>query len=243
VNLLQASLRRAQNKNWGISSLAIRPNIRYVQFAFNGTIQQVLHILPQIRYDPRILIEAGTPFIKRYGMDGVRTIRRLWRGVIVADLKVTDGAINEVEFAAAAGANAVTVMGSAPVETLDYFNYYCEQKGLYSMIDMLGVNDPLRKLLPLRNKPNFIVIHKGRDEESNVRSIIRYKDIAKVRSKYDVFISVAGGLDADSVRRAYFNGADVAILNIISIGDLNNGLIETANFKQIVPAILSEVGQ
>ena len=223
--------------------MSIERNRRYVQFAFNGTTRQVRNILPKIRYDPRILIEAGTPYIKQYGMDGVRLIRNLWRGLVVADLKVTDGAVKEIQFATRAGANAVTVMGSAPVETLDFFNEYCEKLGIYSMIDMLGVDNPLRKLLPLQHKPNFVVIHKGRDEETNVRSIIRYKDISKVRSKYDTFISVAGGLDAEGVRKAYFNGADVAILNIITSNDPNNGILESANFRTLVPAILSEVGQ
>lgn len=205
--------------------------------------QQVKRILPRIPYDPRILIEAGTPYIKQFGMNGVRLIRRLWRGLVVADLKITDGAVREVRFAANAGANAVTVMGSAPIETLDFFNEYCENLGVYSMIDMLGVDNPLRKLLPLRHKPNFIVIHKGRDEETNVRSIIRYKDISKVRGKFDVFIAVAGGLEASGVRKAYFNGADVAILNIISRGDPNQGILDTSDFRQVVPTILREVGQ
>jgi 3-keto-L-gulonate-6-phosphate decarboxylase len=111
------------------------------------------------------------------------------------------------------------------------------------MIDMLGVNDPLRKILPLTHKPNFVVIHKGRDEETNNRSIIRYKDISKVRSKYDVFISVAGGLKAESVRKAYFNGADVAILNIVSNADPNEGIIDTSDFRTVVSHILSEVGK
>lgn len=223
--------------------MSIQPNRRYIQLAFNGTMQQVKRILPRIPYDPRILIEAGTPYIKQFGMNGVRLIRRLWRGLVVADLKITDGAVREVRFAANAGANAVTVMGSAPIETLDFFNEYCENLGVYSMIDMLGVDNPLRKLLPLRHKPNFIVIHKGRDEETNVRSIIRYKDISKVRGKFDVFIAVAGGLEASGVRKAYFNGADVAILNIISRGDPNQGILDTSDFRQVIPVILREVGQ
>ncbi len=223
--------------------MSIQPNRRYIQLAFNGTMSQVRHVLPQIPYDPRILIEAGTPYIKQFGMNGVRLIRRLWRGLVVADQKVTDGAVSEVRFAVGAGANAVTVMGSAPVETLDFFNKYCANLGVYSMIDMLGVVNPLRKLLPLRHRPDFVVIHKGRDEETNVRSIIRYKDISKVRGKYDVFISVAGGLEAMGVRKAYFNGADVAILNIISRGDPNQGILESSNFRQLVPAILGEVGE
>jgi bifunctional enzyme Fae/Hps len=199
--------------------------------------------LSQIPFDSRILIEAGTPYIKRYGMSGVQLIRRYWRGIVVADLKVTDGAVKEAQFAAAAGANAVTVMGSAPTETLDFFNEYCAKLGIYSMIDMLGVDNPLRRLLPLRHRPDFVVIHKGRDEETNVRSIIRYKDISKVRGKYDVFISVAGGIDATGVRKAYFNGADVVILNVVKRGDPNTGILETMNFRQLVPKILSEVGQ
>jgi len=214
-----------------------------VQFAFNGTMQQVKRVLPKIPYDPRIIIEAGTPYIKQYGMNGVKLIRKLWRGLVVADLKITDGAISEVRYAVNAGANAVTVMGSAPIETIDFFNEYCENLGVYSMIDMLGVDNPLRRLLPLKHKPNFMVIHKGRDEETNVRSIIRYKDISKVRGKYDVFIAVAGGIEADGVRKAYFNGADVVILNIISRGDPNQGILDTSDFRREVPAILSQVGQ
>lgn len=205
--------------------------------------QQVQRVLPTIQYDPRIIIEAGTPYIKQFGMPGVRLIRKLWKGMVVADLKVTDGAIEEVQFAARAGANAVTVMGSAPTETLDFFNEYSAKLGLYSMIDMLGVDNPLRKLLPLKHKPNFVVIHKGRDEETNRRSIIRYKDISKIRSKYDAFISVAGGLDVANIRKVYFNGADVAILNIVTSTAPNTGVVDTTNFRQLIPELLAEVGK
>ncbi len=223
--------------------MSIERNTRYLQFAFNGSMQQVQRVLPTIQYDPRIIIEAGTPYIKQFGMPGVRLIRKLWKGMVVADLKVTDGAIEEVQFAARAGANAVTVMGSAPTETLDFFNEYSAKLGLYSMIDMLGVDNPLRKLLPLKHKPNFVVIHKGRDEETNRRSIIRYKDISKIRSKYDAFISVAGGLDVANIRKVYFNGADVAILNIVTSTAPNTGVVDTTNFRQLIPELLAEVGK
>jgi len=223
--------------------LSIKRNTRYLQFAFNGSMQQVRRVLPSIQYDPRIIIEAGTPYIKQFGMPGVRLIRKLWKGMVVADLKVTDGAIEEVQFAARAGANAVTVMGSAPTETLDFFNEYSAKLGLYSMIDMLGVDNPLRKILPLKHKPNFVVIHKGRDEETNRRSIIRYRDISKIRSKYDVFISVAGGLDVANIRKVYFNGADVAILNIVTSTAPNTGVVDTTNFRQLIPKLLAEVGE
>ena len=216
-------------------------NQRYIQIAFNHTASDVLRILPQIPYDPRIIIEAGTPYIKREGIAGIRLIRRLWRGLVVADLKVTDGANEEVRLAYSVGANAVTATGTAPEETLDFFNEVCEQFGILSMIDMLGQENPLRKLMPLKYKPKAVVIHKGRDEEANPRSIIRYKDINKVRSKYGVLISVAGGLNQDSVRKAYFNGADIAVLNIVKSSDVNIGLVDTMNFRNVIPSILKEV--
>lgn len=222
--------------------LSLRTLKRYVQIAFNGTANQVRRILPQIPYDPRIIIEAGTPYVKLNGMAGVRLIRNMWRGLVVADIKVTDGAVREVVFAAGAGANAATVMGSAPVETLDFFVEFCAKHNIFSMIDMLGVENPLRKMLPMQTKPDVVVIHKGRDEESNKKNIIRYKDITKIRSKYDSLISVAGGIDYNGVRRAYFNGADIVILNVVASNDPNVGLRENANFRQLIPSILNEVG-
>lgn len=216
-------------------------NQRYVQIAFNHTAADVYNILPKIPYDPRIIIEAGTPYIKREGLAGIRLIRRLWRGLVVADMKTTDGANEEVQLAYSAGANAITAAGTAPEETLDFFNEICDQYGILSMIDMLGQDNPLRKLLPLRFKPKAVVIHKGRDEEANPRSIIRYKDINKVRSKYGVLISVAGGLDHNSVRKAYFNGADIAVVNIVKSSDVNEGLVNTMNFRSVIPLMLKEV--
>ncbi len=222
--------------------MGLEPNRRYVQIAFNSDISEVRRILPQIPYDPRIFIEAGTPFIKREGMAGIRMIRRFWRGTVVADLKITDGAVDEVLFAASAGANAATVMGSAPEETLNRFIKTCSARNMYSMVDMLGVSNPLRKLMPLSNPPDFVVIHKGRDEESNTQKLIRYKDITKIRSKYSSLISAAGGLDGNTVRTAYFNGANLAVLNIVRRSDRNIGLQNTANFRVLIPQILSELG-
>ncbi len=114
---------------------------------------------------------------------------------------------------------------------------------MFSMIDMLGVENPLRKMLPMQTKPDVVVIHKGRDEESNKKNIIRYKNIAKIRSKFGSLISAAEGLEYNGVRKAYFNGADIAILNVVAANDPNVGLRENANFRQLMTSILNEVGQ
>lgn len=168
-------------------------NVRYLQLAFNDDLRQVRSVLPRVVPDPRILIEAGTPFIKREGMQGVRALAKSWNGIVVADLKIADGAIGEVDLAAQAGARAITALGLAPVETLKLFIERCRQYEVLSMIDMLGVEDPLQVLRPLYTQPDIVVIHRGRDEESNRTKMIRYRHINRIRSKYDVFISAAGG--------------------------------------------------
>ena len=223
-------------------SRSLSRKLRYIQIAFNHTSNEVHRILPQIPHDPRIIIEAGTPYIKREGAAGIRFIRRFWPGIVVADLKVTDGAYEEVNLAIRSGANAVTASGTAPIETLDFFNETCKSFNIYSMIDMLGQENPLKHLMRLKTKPDAVVIHKGRDEEANPRSIIRFKDINKIRSKFDVLVSVAGGLDQVSTRKAYFNGADIAILNIVKPLDKNKGILDTTNFRIAVPSVLQEVG-
>ncbi len=142
--------------------------------------------------------------------------------------------------AAKTGAHAVTALGLAPIETLDFFTKTCKKWGVYSMIDMIGTQNPLRKLTPLKIKPDVVIIHKGRDEEVNPRNIISYKDINKISSKYDVLISVAGGLDSRNLHKVYLNGANIAVLNIVNEQDFNRGLPESSNFRNLIPDLLTQ---
>lgn len=217
-------------------------NKRYLQIAFNYDLGLVNRALPQIATQPNVFIEAGTPFIKQEGMNGVRQIRRLWKGVVVADLKTTDGASGEIGMVAAAGANAATVMGSCPTETLDLFIAECSRFGMISMIDMLGVDDPLAVMLPLSHPPDVVVIHRGRDEESTRGKVIKYKQINKIRSKYDVIISAAGGVDLREARSAIFNGANIVVVNLVQPDHQWEGISTSANVGDEVKQYLEEIG-
>src|SRR2546430_10183924 len=57
-------------------------------------------------------LEAGTPLVKSEGMEVVRQLKKSFPGrTIVADLKTMDTGAFEVEIAAKAGADVITVMG------------------------------------------------------------------------------------------------------------------------------------
>ena len=193
---------------------------RYLQIAFNYNASMVRRILPHIPTAPNIFIEAGTPYIKREGMAGVRLIRRLWMGVVVADMKIADGAMDEVRMTKLAGANAITCLGSAPTETLDLFIETCEKFDMLSMVDLIGVGDPLKILRPLKKAPKVVVLHRGRDEELSSRNkMIGYRHINRIHSKFDSLISVAGGVDIKESRSAIFNGANIVVANLVNPGD------------------------
>lgn len=50
---------------------------RYLQLAFNSTLEDARAIIPALPQTDRILYEAGTPLLKRYGMHAIREIRAL----------------------------------------------------------------------------------------------------------------------------------------------------------------------
>lgn len=190
----------------------------YLQLAFNEDVRQMRSVLPGIVRSERILIEAGTPYLKREGMGGLRAIRALWPGHIVADLKASDGGAEEAEMAHGSGATAATVLGNSPAETLNRFIAACRRLGMASMIDMLGAGDPLRVLMQLKLPPDVVVLHRGRDEEGTRGKVIQYRHVTRLRSKFDVLISAAGGVDLREARSAVFNGASIVVVNVVSPG-------------------------
>ncbi|MCX8178715.1 MAG: hypothetical protein N3D75_02720 [Candidatus Aenigmarchaeota archaeon] len=214
---------------------------RYLQIAFNNDLNEVIRILPKIPKNERILIEAGTPFIKKEGFYGIQLISNLWGGKVVADLKVMDGALREVELAYKAGAAAATVLGSAPIETVNLFIHKCSELGMVSMIDMIGVDEPIKILLKLKKPPNVVILHKGRDEEGTRGKVIKYKHINKIKSKYNVLISAAGGVDLKEARSAIFNGSNIVVVNIVSKEDPWTGIKSDENIAEMAEMFLKTI--
>jgi bifunctional enzyme Fae/Hps len=192
---------------------------RYLQLAFNNTLEDARKIIAELPLSQRILIEAGTPLIKRYGMQAIRNLRA-WAQrhfslatYIVADLKTMDRGETEVALATEAGANAVTALGSAPKETLDSFIASCEKYGVDAMIDMMNVEFPLNILRSLKKIPQIVILHRGVDEEAfNKEKQIPYHEIQRLKGNYNVMISIAGGDTLREVQRAIFNDADIVVV-------------------------------
>lgn len=75
---------------------------KYLQIAFNRTLDEVMYMISLLPVSDKIIIEAGTPLIKRYGSAAISTIKESFDtllgkpGYIVADLKCIDRGTTEV---------------------------------------------------------------------------------------------------------------------------------------------------
>lgn len=202
----------------------INPKKKYLQVALNGTLEDAHEIIKNLPVSDRIIVEAGTPLIKRYGEDGIRQIVD-WYGqhlrgsaetvypYVVADLKTMDRGSTEVELAARAGASAAVALGTAPIETLNSFIEQCEANGIDAMIDMMHVGFPLSVLRALKKAPPVVIIHRGVDEEKfNREKQIPLHEIRRIKGNYNLMISIAGGDTVREVQRSVFNDADIVVV-------------------------------
>ncbi len=188
---------------------------KYLQIALNNTIEDAKQILGQLPNADRILVEAGTPLIKKYGLDVIRTIKMHSRrsAYVVADLKTADMGEREVRLAATAGADGVVALGVAPIETLDAFIAECQKQKVDAMIDMMNVASPLEILQKLKLLPQVVILHRGVDEtDADKTKFIPYYQINQIKGMYNVMIAVAGGDSEKDIESAVFNGANIVVL-------------------------------
>jgi len=198
----------------------LNPRKKYLQIAFNRSLEEVKQMIDLLPASEKIIIEAGTPLIKWYGNRGINTLFNIWSqkiglpGYIIADLKTMDRGSTEVQAAAAAGASAATCLGLAPVETISEFILRCKDAGIDSMVDMMNVQFPFEILKQLRTLPTVVVLHRGVDEfDRNKEKMIPRDQIHRIKGAYsNILISVAGNETPREVISSYFNDADIAVI-------------------------------
>lgn len=212
-----------------------------IQIAFNSTFDDFLSVISYIPKGDHIIIEAGTPLIKKEGIQVVGAMKRYWGGEVCADMKIIDGAYEEVIMAVEQGASSVTAMGTTSVETLKLFVNTCRQNKILSIIDMMNNINPLKTIWKSGVIPDAVFIHRGRDEENAFGKIIQYKDIAKIKGKYDIKVGAAGGIDKKELQSAIFNSADTVVVNIVPPDKAWKGIVFNDEFKSTLDDFLKFV--
>ena len=188
----------------------------YIQIALDiPDIERVKTVVGQIPRSDRIVLEVGTPLIKKYGAKVISELRTLVRDFfIIADFKTLDVGKVEVDLAFEETADGVTASGLAPVETLDAFIYETRKLGIYAIVDMMGVKDPVAVLKSLNELPEVVLLHRGIDVEKK-GGLTRWEQIQVVKSAFKdrkLMVAVAGGVTPDTARTAIDSGADIIVV-------------------------------
>jgi bifunctional enzyme Fae/Hps len=171
-------------------------------------------IIASLPRSDRIILEVGTPLIKRYGTKVISELREIARDVFfVADLKTLDVGKVEADLAYEETADAVVAAGLAPVETLDAFIHEAKRLGIYAVVDMLNVEEPTKKLRMLKEFPDIIVVHRGIDQET--RRTLGLELIQELRRNFEqkrFLVAVAGGITPETASEALEKGADILVV-------------------------------
>ena len=187
----------------------------YLQIALDApSLEGAKKVLEQLPGSDRIIIEVGTPLIKRYGTRIISELRQTAKDkFIIADLKTLDVGKVEVDIAYEDTADAVVAAGLAPPETLDATVSEARRMGIYSIIDMLNVEDVLAKLKSIKDLPGIVILHRGIDQESGrTCGLERIKMIRQAFPDKKMLIAVAGGIVPETAKEALEEGADILIV-------------------------------
>jgi 3-hexulose-6-phosphate synthase len=162
------------------------------------TVDEAIALAAQLR-DTVDLIEAGTPFIKQYGIGVVMRLREASGLPVVADLKIVDGGPFEAQLAVDAGAALVTVLGTAADATVRGVVEVAHAGGLDVACDLLGVHDLPQRIRQLeRLGVDYLGVHAGTDARLAGRTDL-LSEIGLVTATSDMKLVVAGGLNANSI--------------------------------------------
>jgi bifunctional enzyme Fae/Hps len=176
-------------------------------------VEGIVRALPR---SDAIVIEAGTPLIKRYGVEVVQKIHQLRpETVVLADLKTLDTGNLEARMAGDATADVVGFSGLAPLKTMEKFIDECKKVGALSLMDTINLPNPLAVLEKLKVKPDIVELHRAIDlEQAQINQETEWGNISEIKRLCEnkVLVAVAGGIRVNKVEKALAAGADILVV-------------------------------
>ena len=169
-------------------------------------------------------IEVGTPLIKSDGAEAIRTLRKEFPSMkIIADTKTMDVGAFEVEIAAKAGADIVTVLGLADNFTISEAVSAGRKYGTEIMVDMINVADRVKRSKEVEKLGvSYICLHMGIDTQMRGESA-PIDVLRNIVNETSVPIAVAGGITPQTASEYVSAGASIVIVG--------GAIIKAANIK------------
>jgi 3-hexulose-6-phosphate synthase len=158
------------------------------------------------------ILELGTPLIKSVGLSAITAVKEAHPDKIVfADLKTMDAGELEADIAFSAGADLVTVLGTAGDSTIAGAVTAAKKHGKGVVVDLIGVADkPGRAKEVVALGAEFVEMHAGLDEQAEEG--FTFATLLEDGKASGVPFSVAGGVNVSTIGAVAESGARVAVV-------------------------------
>ncbi|WP_294879344.1 orotidine 5'-phosphate decarboxylase / HUMPS family protein [uncultured Lactobacillus sp.] len=179
------------------------------------------------------IVEFGTSIIKDYGFYEIKAANvNLKHSLLLLDTKTNDEGQYEFEQGFKAGADILTVMGTAGPETLASVYEIAEQKNREVLIDLMGMSN--NSILEIAKFPNAIYnLHNSHDAGKNANLLNLVSDF---RKKFPTIknIAVAGSIDLEQAKKLAVQNEVQEVIVGSKIVQSNNPINEASKFKEII---------
>jgi len=161
------------------------------------TVAEAIQMASRVKDDIQ-WIEVGTSLIKEFGVGSVEQIKTAFPDkVVVADIKTIDNAAYELEMCFQAGADVATVMGVAPLVTIEKSLEVAQKWNKEIMIDLLNTSSETQTKLV--NYEAIFCSHVSKDEQEHKGAqnspSLGHTELFQAGRK----VAVAGGITLESL--------------------------------------------
>ena len=159
------------------------------------------------------IIEIGTPFIIRAGVQAIQRFARAFpEKEILADTKIMDGGYFEAAMAFSSGASYVTVLGVTDDSTIKGCLKAAHEYSGKLVVDMLCVENLSDRARACESMGvDVLAVHTGVDQQAHGRTPLDDLAILK-RASSQVQVAVAGGINSASINSYLALQPDIVIV-------------------------------
>ena len=144
------------------------------------------------------IIEIGTPLIKHEGIELIKKMKRTFpKKILLVDFKTMDVGEYESDFCFEAGADIVTVLGVADIDTIKGSIKSAKKNKRKLLVDLINVENKLARAKEISNEGDvYLGIHTGIDQQNRGESPLKH---LKELSVLNRLLFVAGGINLDNI--------------------------------------------
>lgn len=175
-------------------------------------LSEALQLLNEVHNDVDI-VEVGTPFLIRYGVQALATIKERFRDMyVLCDGKIMDAGAYEAEEMFRAGADCITVLALTDDSTIRACVETARKHGGEVMVDMICVKDLAARAKSVESLgADIVAVHTGVDQQATGRTPLG--DLIELKGSLSrAQVAVAGGISAKTVESYMAQKPDIVIV-------------------------------